>query len=235
MWKYSSSSVSLALVAGDGRAVDQHLRRRQHAVDQQAVAAPSRRDRHAEHWERARSGRCEPAAHPPPTAWTDRSSCADSGRSIGRDAVRRTSSAANRRSRGLRSCARPRPSECVVPFRKQLVGSTAQPFPTGFSFPQFAEAGSVFDTLPSAANARIAPNFMVLRRVRCVPEFKFPNSLVTVRFPSLGQVQHGISQLLHLVTMNSHVWVIIPITPISPRAWSGRSQRALKRGPRSPT
>src|SRR5580692_9274497 len=88
----------------------------------------------------------------------------------------------------------------VVPFRKQLVAFPfAQPFPTSLPFfPQFAEAGSVFDRLPSAANARIAPIFMVLRRVRWVPEFEFPNSLVIVRSPRLGQSQHGIQLLRNL-------------------------------------
>src|SRR3984957_13909093 len=52
----------------------------------------------------------------------------------------------------------------VVPFRKQFGPSPdAQPIPTGLPFfPQFAEAGSVFDTFWRAANDRIAPIFMML-------------------------------------------------------------------------
>src|SRR5258708_231413 len=62
----------------------------------------------------------------------------------------------------------------VVPFRKQLVASPfAQPFPTSLPLlPQFAEAGSVFDTFWRATNDRIAPIFTMLRRVRCAPELK---------------------------------------------------------------
>src|ERR1700679_1238710 len=47
----------------------------------------------------------------------------------------------------------------VVPFGKQFAFPFAQPFPTSLSFPQFAEAGFVFETLPRAANATIAPIF----------------------------------------------------------------------------
>src|SRR5207342_989048 len=86
----------------------------------------------------------------------------------------------------------------IVPFRKQLL---EQRFPTGVSFPQFAEAGSVFDTLPTAANARIAPTFIVLRRVRCIPEFEFRTSLVIVRSRGEGSPS-TVYSFAQRVTMN---------------------------------
>ena len=124
----------------------------------------------------------------------------------------------------------PLPVLIVVPFRKQLVAFPfAQPFPTALPlFPQFAEAGSVFDMLPSAANARIAPIFMVLRRVRCIPRFKSSASRIIVlsTFPwgTLCGERLQISRRLSLARPSS---MILPSSNRS-RTTSARSRRSIQ-------
>src|ERR1700727_1680461 len=108
----------------------------------------------------------------------------------------------------------------VVPFRKQLAFPFAQPFPTGLSFPQFAEAGFVFETLPRAANATIAPIFTRLRRVRCVPEAKFSNSLVMVLPLQACAIQIRYIILFGLYMRNK-------FTPVCPLGREGGFRAAL--------
>jgi hypothetical protein len=63
-----------------------------------------------------------------------------------------------------------------VPFRKQLHRTTAQAaVDTG--------AARVDWILANATGAKIAPIFIMLRRVRCVPEFEFSNPIV-IALPS---------------------------------------------------
>src|ERR1700733_13483696 len=101
----------------------------------------------------------------------------------------------------------------VVPFRKQLVAFPfAQPFPTSLPFfPQFAEAGSVFDRLPSAANARIAPIFMVLRRGRWGPRF----FLTFIMFRPLTLEDAGLPFPSRINRCGTHrcYLVVLPLVP----------------------
>src|SRR5580704_2962665 len=66
----------------------------------------SDKDRYAERWDREPSERSELATRFSPRVLTDYPSCMDSARSTEWDAIRRTSSAPNRRSPGLRFCGR---------------------------------------------------------------------------------------------------------------------------------
>src|ERR1700679_2369509 len=75
----------------------------------------------------------------------------------------------------------------LVPLRKQLllppplpppplVGTLKQTSLSGHGRHTCPAAAAW--TVPSTAGTAIAPIFMMLRRVRCVPELEFPNSLV---------------------------------------------------------
>ena len=155
----------------------------------------SRRDRHAEHSRREPSVRYEPVARSPPTASTDRFSVLVAANPLDgtQSAKHCWQQIADRKvfdvpfATGRQDFRPPQETIALIPAVPVAGSDGGHCTPKRPKIPQTRPAEAEF-TVTNVAGTAIAPIFMILRRVRCVPESDFPNSTAIIFPPHVSAV-----------------------------------------------